>query len=91
MVAGGQSLAEPASPGNIMAAQYAKTGAASDANITETLVPFPPGCPRPHETARWARSLESVATAKGLTCVPLNRLPKGKFPPMWSDAALEPC
>ena len=56
-----------------------------------TIMPFPPGTPKPHETRMWGQSLDEVLTkTPGLSSVVRNRLPAGKFPKLWSKQALAP-
>ena len=52
------------------------------------LMDMPTGSPKPHETRKWGIELDSALVTLGLTCVARNRLPAGKFPRLWSEAAL---
>ena len=53
-----------------------------------SLMDMPTGSPKPHESRKWGIELDSALVTLGLTCVARNRLPAGKFPRLWSEAAL---
>ena len=61
----------------------------SNSQIT-TLIPFPAGQPKPHDSRKWGRALESLMTVLKLTDTMRKRIPEGKFDPLWAQSALQP-
>ena len=59
------------------------------AQTTAPMMEFPAGLPKPHQSRDWGRLLESNVTARGLTDVAREQLPKGLFEKLWSAEALQ--
>ena len=55
----------------------------------EKVLPFPSGIPLPHHARNWGRSLQSVLAKRSLTDIVLDRVPEGKFDPIYPAEMLE--
>ena len=67
------------------------TATTNDPQSQATLIAFPSGLPKPHESRRWSRSLQTVATALKLNDTMRRKIPAGKFDPLWGkDQLMDP-
>ena len=64
----------------------------ADTDVTSitTEVAFPPGAPKPHEGRRWSEWLQRRLVDEDLVDIANERIPAGKFSPLWSTDSMRP-